>query len=97
MPLFYFFGYNKTNRKSPLQRNLVNQQVTFIVKLKILFDFIFCPIKQLYPVLLLDEEHIYGNNQEPSSIEGLYPVSVQNMVYTHLDVCLSACIPLSDY
>ena len=45
--------------KPPLQRNLVNQQVTFIVKLKILFDFIFCLVRRLYPVLPLYEEHIY--------------------------------------
>ena len=45
--------------KPPLQRNLVNQQVTFIVKLKILFDFIFCLIRQHSLAPPLDEEHIY--------------------------------------
>ena len=66
-----------TYRKPPQQRNLVNQQVTFMVKLKILFDFIFCPIRQLYPVLLLDEEHSYLEGKtchlsHPSSVGSVY-------------------------
>ena len=56
-----------------------------MVKLKILFDFIFCPIRQLYPVLLLDEEHSYLEGKtchlsHPSSV-GQYIFNVLSEVY----------------